>query len=54
MLLRSRLELVHSKKVLVRSMMELERCSMKELVRSRLALACSILRGLACTSELCT
>ena len=45
-LLHSRLVLVHSKKVPERSMME--------LVRSRLALACSTSRGRACTSGLCT
>ena len=43
---------------LLRSKLELGRCSrlgllrsMMELVRSRLVLACSTLRGLACTSE---
>ena len=54
-LLRSKLELGRCSRLgLLRSMMEQERCSMMELLRSRLALACSTLRGLACTSELCT
>jgi hypothetical protein len=53
MLNRSCCHMLSHRQVLLRSRLELEH-SMMELVRSRLALACSTLRGLACTSELCT
>ena len=45
--------MIHSL-VLLRSKLELEHCSRLEQLRSRLVLACSTLRGLACTSGLCT